>query len=395
MFTSYSGRAIRSHAAFFPTPALLGRAAIAWLLLGAGMGSAGGGYIDTHMHLHPLGLDAVMGRAARPPVGGGGGAREGGPPGGGAGEQSANLVRAADNLVTRMDRQGVAKALIVVVPAGRQPGAAAYRAMRQAVRRHPGRLFLMAGGATLGPMMQRTDPARVGAETRRRFAARAEAVLEAGAKGFGEMIAYHLCMAEGHSFQAAPADHPLFLMLADIAARHGVPIDVHMEAVETPMRTPDNLRRACRANPPRLEPTIPAFERLLAHHREARIVWQHIGWDNVGRMRLGLMRRLLDRHPNLYLALRVEARVDQVGGGGPMPNRIVDRQMRVRPDWLGFMTDFQDRLMIGADEFIGPVERPRQRARSFSETWSILDQLPPRIAAKIGRDNAARVYRLE
>ncbi len=33
--------------------------------------------------------------------------------------------------------------------------------------------------------------------------------------GLGEMIAYHLCMAEGHSLQAAPADHPLLLMLAE------------------------------------------------------------------------------------------------------------------------------------------------------------------------------------
>ncbi len=76
-------------------------------------------------------------------------------------------------------------------------------------------------------------------------------------RGLGEMIAYHLRMAEGHSFQAAPTDRPLFLMLTDIAARrHDVPIDVHKEAVETSMRTTDSLRRACRANPPRLAAKI-------------------------------------------------------------------------------------------------------------------------------------------
>ncbi|MFQ5955369.1 MAG: amidohydrolase family protein [Kiloniellales bacterium] len=367
-----------------PRRALAGLAVGAWVILGLEAASAGSRYIDTHMHLHPQGLDAVMAPGGRRPFAGGG-----------PGDEAASLATAADNLVIKMDRQGVEKALIVTVPAGRQSGEAVYRAMREAVRGHPGRLFLMAGGAILGPMIQETDPDHVPAALQRRFEARAEELLEDGAKGFGEMISYHLCMAEGHSFQVAPADHPLFLTLADIAARRDVPIDIHMEAVETPVRTPDNLLRACRANPRVIEPTIAALERLLGHNRKARIVWQHIGWDNVGQMRLGLLRRLLDRHPNLYLALRVEARVGQVGGGGPMPNRIVDQQMRIHRDWRTFITDYQDRLMIGADEFIGPVERRRKRAQSFSETWSILAQLPPPVAAKIGRDNAARVYRLD
>ena len=49
--------------------------------------------------------------------------------------------------------------------------------------------------------------------------------------GSGEMLALHLCMSKRHSCQIASPDDPLFLLLADIAARHKVPIDHHMEAV--------------------------------------------------------------------------------------------------------------------------------------------------------------------
>ncbi len=230
------------------------------------------------------------------------------------GPRSENLAAAA-NLIARMDAQGVGKAMIMVVPSHGLSGEEDYRGLRDAVRRHPGRLYLMAGGATLGPMIRQTAPDAVTADIKRRFEERAEEVLRAGARGFGEMISYHLCMAKTHSFQEAPANHPLFLFLADIAA-----------------------------------------------------------------------------HPNLYLALRVEARLHQVGGGPPMPNRIVDGNMHVGPEWRALMEEFPDRLMIGGDEFISPTENLRMIAKSFSETWSIIGQLPPDLARKIGRDNAARVH---
>ncbi|MFC1491594.1 amidohydrolase family protein [Nitrospinota bacterium] len=309
--------------------------------------------------------------------------------------RAANLARAAEKLIERMDSSGIEKALLVVVPSFKLSGEEDYRSIRDAAQNHPGRLYLMAGGATLGPMIRETDPNRLTPEVLRRFDRRAEEVIREGAKGFGEMISYHLCMTEGHSFQFAPADHPLFLRLADIAARRDVPIDIHMEAVEKRIKTPQNLLRACGDNPAAIEPTVPALERLLAHNRDARIVWQHIGWDNVGQMRVPLLRRLLKAHPNLYMALRVEARLNQVGGGPPMPNRIVDADMRIRPEWRAFMEEFGDRLMIGADEFISPNENPRKPARSFSETWSMLKQLPGKLARKIGRENAARVYKMD
>lgn len=343
-------------------------------------------YVDTHLHLHPRGLAEVMGKNA-----GAGGSASGG---GGRMDLRGALIKAADNMIARMDRRGVAQALVVTVPSGRLPGSETYDAMRGAIARHAGRLHLMAGGATLNPVLQKTDPGAVTERTRRDFEARAEEVLRDGAKGFGEMIAYHLCMVKGHSFQHAPADHPLFLLLADVAARRNVPIDLHIEAVERRAPLPENLGRSCSANPATLEPTIPALERLLAHNRQARIVWQHIGWDNTGQMTTTLLERLLVAHPNLYLALRVEARATLMASNAPMANRIVDGDFRVMPEWLSFIAAHADRLVIGADDFISPADGAARGSQSFDETWGILDQLPAEAARKIGRDNARRLYNL-
>jgi predicted TIM-barrel fold metal-dependent hydrolase len=193
--------------------------------------------------------------------------------------------------------------------------------------------------------------------------------------------------------QAAP-DHPLFLLLADIAARHQLPIDLHMEAVPEKMETPAGFRRLNRNNPPFLEPNIAALERLLAHNRKATIVWQHAGWDNTGQATPQLFRRLLKSHSNLVLALRIEERQLTVGGT-PMANRIVDTKGAIRSEWLELLKDFPDRFMIGSDEFIGIPGRTPRRPQSFDETWPLLEQLGGRLAAKIAAKNARRVYGLQ
>jgi predicted TIM-barrel fold metal-dependent hydrolase len=140
---------------------------------------------------------------------------------------------------------------------------------------------------------------------------------------------------------------------------------------------------------------VPPLERLLAAQRGARIVWQHIGWDNVGAMTPALLQGLLERHPNLFLGLRVEARTTRMGGDGPMPNRLVDAQLKLLPEWQAFMARNSERLVIGADDFISPEEGPPVPSQSLNETWSILAQLPPEVARRIGGDNARRIYRLD
>src|SRR5207248_7902490 len=112
-----------------------------------------------------------------------------------------------------------------------------------------------------------------GTEVQNKFRQRAEEMLRQGATGFGEMTAEHFDGAT--PYQYAPPDHPLFLLLADVAAQHSVPISLHMEAVVRNMPLPSGLKSP--PNPPQLHENITAFERLLNHNRRAIIVWAHAG----------------------------------------------------------------------------------------------------------------------
>ena len=59
------------------------------------------------------------------------------------------------------------------------------------------------------------------------------------------------------------------------------------------------------------------------------------------------------------------------------------------------MSDFPDRFMIGADDFIGFPNTQRQvGAPSFEDTWSLVPQLPEDLRRKVGSENAARLYHL-
>lgn len=335
--------------------------------------------VDTHVHLHPVALDAVMGQDRARPA-----ARV---------DTSAALLQAADNLVAKLDQRGIGQALVVLVPSKWGTAAEVAERTRAAIAAHPERLKLVAGGETLNPLLQQTEPDAVTAEVAAAFDAAAEAALAGGAVAFGELISYHLCMARGHSFQVAAADHPLFLRLADIAARRSVPIDLHMEAVEHSAPVSPRLAQACTQNPAELAPTVPALERLLAHNREARIVWQHIGWDNTGQLTPALLKRLLAAHPNLFLSLRV-ADLPAAAKHRRIPNRIVTAQGRIEPEWRALIDAFPDRIVLGSDEFVPPTDEGAKLARSFASTWALLDELPPELADKVGRANAMRVYGL-
>lgn len=336
--------------------------------------------VDVHVHLRAATQGGMLGRGPRSE------------PQAPRGSPAENLEQAAGLMLKRMDKLGVRQALVVLVP-GQAPLEQEYESARRVVAKHSDRLRLMAGGAQLSPYLQGKAPGDVTDQDRRRFRALAKKILDDGAAGFGEMISYHLSMADHHSFQYAPADHPLFLELADIAAERDVPVDLHMEAVEKNRPMPDNLRRASKKNPERLEPTVPALERLLAHNRKARVVWQHIGWDNTGEMTPELVGRLLGTHENLFVALRVESRTQQVGGG-PMPNRLVDAGGKLVPAWKDLIEKYAGRIVVGSDEFFFPVEAERPN-QSFAQTWALLDGLSPELARKIGCENPKKVYRLK
>ncbi|MBI2438025.1 MAG: amidohydrolase family protein [Lentisphaerae bacterium] len=270
-----------------------------------------------------------------------------------------------------------------------------YTKLLPAIRKYPDRLVLGAGGGILNSMIHGTAPDAVTDEVRKKFRAAAEKMVADGAKAFGELSVLHLSLNQNHVFEAAAPDHPLYLLLADIAAKHDLPIDIHMEAVLEDTVTPENLRRTSAKNPATLQATIPGLERLLAYNRKAKIVWQHIGWDNTGQMTIELLRRMLATHTNLYLGFKVEDRANQVGSVAPMPNRMVDGQNTLKPEWRRFFIDHADRLLLATDQFVGISGKTMRFPNYMEETFGAIQQLPEEVLLKVARDNAIRIYKLK
>ncbi len=251
---------------------------------------------------------------------------------------------------------------------------------------HRDKLAFLGGGGTLNPMIQeamRTGDARP--EVQRRFKQRAEEIIRLGAVGFGEMTAQH--PPSSTPYQYAPPDHPLFLLLADIAAEHNVPIDLHMEAVVKAMPIPASWHVIPLPNPPVMHPNIAAFERLLDHNPHAKIVWAHAGWDNTGDRTAALTRRLLQAHPNLYMELKNDPLAV-----GLNPFLTHGATGTLKPEWLKIFQDFPDRFVVGSDQH---YPQPKKGPQRWAAVVRVLNQLPPDLRRKIGLENAMRIYGLK
>lgn len=308
----------------------------------------------------------------------------------------ADYLACADSMIELMDKYELQK--VVVMPQPRisgQQGYYDYSQLLPAMRKYRERLVLGAGGGILNSFIHSTDPEEVTGGIQDEFRAQAKKMVKAGAKVFGELAILHLSMNQQHVFEEANPDHPLFLLLAEIAAEHDMPIDIHMETVVDDGPTPANLSRVSSHNPSVLKANIPAFERLLAHNRKAKIIWQHMGWDNTGQMTIALLRRMLKDHPNLYLGFKIEERETQMGTNEPMLNRIVDKNFRITDDWMQFFKDFSDRLLVSADQFVGIAGKTQRAPQYMEQTYRAIKQLPADVLLKVARDNAIRIYNLE
>ena len=246
------------------------------------------------------------------------------------------------------------------------------------------RFLFLGGGGSLNVMIQEAVAAgRVTGEMHEAFRRRATAILNQGAIGFGEMAAEHVSLRPGHPYVSAPPDHPLFLLLAEIAAERGVPIDLHMEAIPESMPRTYKLNTS---NPEVLKANVAAFERLLAHDRRANIVWSHLWWDNTGARTVSLTRRLLEAHSNLFLSIKIRGEVIR-------RTMVVDRDGVLKPDWLALIEAFPDRFMIGTDlKYRG---EGRTSGGGVKVYRNVLKRLSPRAEKSVAYDNARRIFKLD
>jgi hypothetical protein len=253
--------------------------------------------------------------------------------------------------------------------------------LKEIVRPHRDRLAFAAGGESLNSMLHDIAPENVTPKVAKEFRDQAEAIADGGAAGYGEFATEHFSSGVGrHPYESARTDHPLLLLLADIAAERDMPIDIHMEAVPQDMPMPARFS-GLGPNPANLKENISGFERLLTHNPKARIVWAHAGWDNTGERTVQLMRRLLTEHPNLYMSIKIDERA-------PKRTSPFDMDGNLKPGWLALLRDFSDRFLIGSDQFFDEAPERLALVRRF------VDALPPEIARRVASENARRVYRL-
>jgi predicted TIM-barrel fold metal-dependent hydrolase len=287
---------------------------------------------------------------------------------------------AIQSALAAVSRQNAAKVFFQIPPdTYDHPGHYDADVILSAASKHPDRLAVLGGGGSLNAMIQQSVASgNAGDEVQRQFEAAAEALIRDGVVGFGEMTAEHFDGAT--PYQSAPADHPLFLLLADIAARHGVPIDLHMEAVPAPMPLPPGLKSP--PNPSQLHDNITAFERLLAHNPRATIIWAHAGSDNTGYRTPDLSRQMLQAHANLY----IEIKVDPLSHGKNYP--MLD-DGTIKPDWLTLFQEFPDRFIVGSDQHYPEPPGTEQR---WQTVVLLLNQLPSDLRRTIGTDNALRIF---
>jgi len=256
--------------------------------------------------------------------------------------------------------------------------------LARAVKGHEDKFAFLGGGTSLNPMM--LEAVRVnntGPDTQRKVKELAEKLLSEGAVGFSELTPEHLAVASTQSYMHMPPDNPLMLVLADVAAQHGVPMLIHMEALMRSGPMPDDLNRP--PNPSQITENITGLERLLSHNPRATIVWAHAGLDNTGDRTPDLMRRLLKAHPNLYMDVKiVPARLGK--------NSPFDADGKIKPDWLRLFQDFPDRFMLGSDQGYGGDPKEMGSAQGLRTSVLMVNQLPKNLALKIGNENAQHVY---
>lgn len=301
-----------------------------------------------------------------------------------------NFPGSIEAAMSRMDNSGIQQSIFMPLPSF--PGARnswEIDTLEFAREKYPGRIALIGGGGTLNPMIQAISADAVDDATKRRFREIAEKIAESKAVAFGEITSHHLSlqgMGQQHGYQVIPADHPLLLLLADIAGEKGMPIDLHIDLVPEDMDLP-NRHRFNNKTPERLKENLQAFERLLSHNRKANIVWAHAGLDPLETRNVSVQRQLLQKHPNLYMSLRV-------GGIGPAASFILDEDRIVKPEWLSLLQEFPDRFTIGTDYLHGPEGMPErgQRWAGLRNYQIMLKQLPTPLAESIAYKNAERLY---
>jgi predicted TIM-barrel fold metal-dependent hydrolase len=183
-------------------------------------------------------------------------------------------------------------------------------------------------------------------------------------RGLGEVICRHSAFqlgAAGGFYRApandVPADHPTLVEAYRQAGTYGGIVTVHQE-----WWFADELERAVRAAP------------------DTRFIWAHAGHGGPD-----VVRRMLERNPNLHADL--SARSPWLG-----PGTVLTRaDGSVDPTWAALLREHADRFLIGLDLFVAEHYQVAYVSQMVGYYRGLLGQLDPDVAELIAHGNAERL----
>jgi hypothetical protein len=183
-------------------------------------------------------------------------------------------------------------------------------------------------------------------------------------RGLGEVICrhspYQLGAVGGYAAQPAnhvPVDHPSLVEAFRLAGRFGAVVNIHQEWFFS-----DEL------------------ERTLAAAPNTTFVWAHAGHGGAS-----VVRRLIERHPNLLADL--SARTPWIGPG----TVLLLPDGRLDPAWAALLEQHADRFLIGLDLFAPAHYLPAYVDQLTRYYRALLGQLEPSVATQIAHLNADQI----
>lgn len=166
--------------------------------------------------------------------------------------------------------------------------------------------------------------------------------LERGAKGRDEDLPID-----------SPAGHALFRF----SAESGIPFQIHQEIEDQ---------------------YLPVLEKMLTQYPKAKVIWCHLAQMRYQARNTiygpDYVRRLIERHPNLYFDLHAGGPEHVYPASGEYPGKYWDRTTgKLKPEWASLIADHPWRFMTALD--LNPFKMERFLDKVKSQR-AVLDSLP-------------------
>ncbi|MCX9011145.1 MAG: amidohydrolase family protein [Candidatus Methanoperedens sp.] len=272
-----------------------------------------------------------------------------------------------DQIIQNMDKEGIDRMVIMESPTDIYNGKPQSEfGIPDAAEKYPDRFIALYGGEALFMLYSVAAKGNYTKADEEKFSSLLdEAMKSRKYGGFGEVALRHYAAEDGTEI-TVPGDHPWMLIMSDIAAKYDVPIDIHMESEDE---------------------SVAGLEKLLDHNKNTKIIWEHAGRSNTGKTTPQLMRQMMEKHPNLYSAVKIR----KPKTAERIAVRILDENDKIMPEWMTLFRDFPDRFMVGSD--IKPGEKEDEFNR-IKDHRTFLKQLPPEVLKNIEKENAVRIYKI-